>query len=84
MSPDSHIPTDQFDNGEPCVLVTESGTASSKVIGFVFKPDWVCLSDKETKLIDYMHKNASDSKVSVHWSYELEQIDAYLKKSMIL
>lgn len=36
------------------------------------------LSDKDAKLVDYMR--AADSTISVPWSYDLAQIDAYLKK----
>ncbi|XP_037497868.1 inosine-5'-monophosphate dehydrogenase 2 [Jatropha curcas] len=77
-SPDSLI-VDQFDDDSlPCVIVTESGTATSKVLGYVFKSDWMSLSDKEAKLVDYMH--TVDSKISVPWNYDLAQIDAYLKQ----
>lgn len=77
-SPDSRI-VDHFDDDSlPCVLVTESGTAKSKLLGYVFKSDWMSLSDKDAKLVDYMR--AADSTISVPWSYDLAQIDAYLKK----
>lgn len=77
-SPDSRI-VDQFDDDSlPCILVTESGTAKSKLLGYVVKSDWMTLSDKEAKLVDYMR--TVDSKISVPWSSDLAQIDAYLKQ----
>ncbi|KAJ9183251.1 hypothetical protein P3X46_007135 [Hevea brasiliensis] len=77
-SPDSRI-LDQFDDDSlPCVLVTESGTAKSKLLGYVLKSDWMSLSDKDAKLVDYMR--TADSKICVPWSYDLAQIDAYFRK----
>ncbi|EEF45969.1 inosine-5'-monophosphate dehydrogenase 2 [Ricinus communis] len=79
MSPDSRILNHFEDDATlPCVLVTESGAANSKVIGYVLKSDWVGLSNKETKLVDYMR--TGDSKLYVPWSYEVAQIDAYLRQ----
>ncbi|XP_065853030.1 inosine-5'-monophosphate dehydrogenase 2-like [Euphorbia lathyris] len=77
-SPDSRILNQFEDDSVPCVLVTESGTAKSKVVGYVFKSDWVAQSDKEAKLADYMRP--VDSKICVPWSYELAEIDSYLKQ----
>ena len=78
-SPDSRI-LNQFqeDDALPCVLVTEYGTASSKLIGYVLRSDWMGLSDKEAKLGTYM-RSISDSNVCLSWSYELGQIDDYFR-----
>ena len=58
----------------PCVLVTESGRASSKLLGYVSKSDWVNLSDKEAKVSDYM----VNSPVSVPASYDFERVAGFL------
>ncbi|KAJ8761300.1 hypothetical protein K2173_001356 [Erythroxylum novogranatense] len=77
-SRDSRI-FDEFDDGSvPCVLVTESGNADSKLMGYVTKADWFGLDDKEMKLVDYMR--TTDSKMVVPWSYDLGQIDEQLKQ----
>ena len=89
MSPDSRV-LNQFQEYDalPYVLVTKSGTASSKLIGYALKSDWMASTDKEAKLATYMH-NISDSNVCLPWSYELGQclpgsyelgqIDAYFR-----
>ncbi|WCJ28647.1 Inosine-5'-monophosphate dehydrogenase [Euphorbia peplus] len=77
-SPDSRILNQFEDDSVPCVLVTQSGTAKSKVVGYVFKSDWMAQSDKDAKLADYMRP--ADSNISVPWSYELADIDSYLRQ----
>ena len=51
MSPDSRV-LNQFQEYDalPYVLVTKSGTASSKLIGYALKSDQMASTDKETKL----------------------------------
>ncbi|XP_050228480.1 inosine-5'-monophosphate dehydrogenase 2-like [Mercurialis annua] len=78
-SPDSRITHHFEDHSLPCVLVTQSGTADSKLIGYVLKSDWMGLTDKETKLMDFMH-TTNNPNVCVPWSYELHDIDAFLKQ----
>lgn len=60
----------------PYILVTDSGTAKSKLLGYVSKLDWQNLKDKEVKIYDYM----VNSSVSVPSSFDLEQIDAFLEE----
>lgn len=63
--------------GSPYILVTESGTAQSKLLGYVSKLDWQknqC--DNEVKIYDYM----VNSSLSVPSSFDLTQIDAFLEE----
>ncbi|XP_028773333.1 inosine-5'-monophosphate dehydrogenase [Neltuma alba] len=60
----------------PYVLVTESGTSTSKLLGYVSKLDWRKLNDKEVKIYDYM-VNSSDSVPS---SFDLGQIHAFMEE----
>ncbi|KAK4253556.1 hypothetical protein QN277_010213 [Acacia crassicarpa] len=60
----------------PYVLVTESGTSTSKLLGYVSRLDWQRLNNKEVKIYDYM-VNSSDSVPS---SNDLGQIDSFLKE----
>lgn len=63
----------------PYILVTESGTAKSKLLGYVSKLDWQNLSDKEVKIYDYM-VNSSDSVPS---SFDLGQINEFLENKKV-
>uniref|UniRef100_A0A2P2QLK5 Inosine-5'-monophosphate dehydrogenase n=1 Tax=Rhizophora mucronata TaxID=61149 RepID=A0A2P2QLK5_RHIMU len=78
-SPDSRIVCEFDDDTLPCILVTESGAAKSKVLGYVTRSDWLALKNKEMKLVDYMH-GSSNSKMFVPWKYDLWEIDAHLKQ----
>lgn len=74
MSPsDSITSIDEF-AASPCVLVTESGRATSKLLGYVAKSDWVNLSDKEVKISDYM----VDSPLTVPASFDFERVAGIL------
>ncbi|KAK9266671.1 hypothetical protein L1049_005507 [Liquidambar formosana] len=70
---DSIGSVDEF-AASPCVLVTESGRANSKLLGYVSKSDWVHLSDKESRISNYM----VNSPVSVPASYDFERVAGYL------
>ncbi|CAL5341433.1 unnamed protein product [Camellia sinensis] len=56
------------------ILVTESGTSKSKLLGVVTISDWEALKDKEARVSDYMVK----SSVSAPSDYDFEQVAAYL------
>ncbi|CAL5405022.1 unnamed protein product [Camellia sinensis] len=56
------------------ILVTESGTSKSKLLGVVTISDWEALKDKEARVSDYMVK----SPVSAPSDYDFEQVAAYL------
>ncbi|GMP64636.1 hypothetical protein CsSME_00025817 [Camellia sinensis var. sinensis] len=56
------------------ILVTESGTSKSKLLGVVTISDWEALKDKEARVSDYMVK----SPVSALSDYDFEQVAAYL------
>ncbi|THG11712.1 hypothetical protein TEA_021697 [Camellia sinensis var. sinensis] len=56
------------------ILVTESGTSKSKLLGVVTISDWEALKDKEARVSDYMVK----SPVSAPSDYDSEQVAAYL------
>ncbi|XP_034679112.1 inosine-5'-monophosphate dehydrogenase-like [Vitis riparia] len=58
----------------PYVLVTESGTAKSKMLGVVLRSDWEKLSDKGVRVCEYM----VSSPESVPASYDFEQVAGYL------
>ncbi|XP_011014409.1 PREDICTED: inosine-5'-monophosphate dehydrogenase 2-like [Populus euphratica] len=76
-APDSRI-ADEFDSHDvPFVLVTQSGTQKTKLLGYVAKSDWLGLKDKEIKLGEVMH---TDANVCVPWDYDLTQIDEKLKE----
>ena len=68
-SPSDRIQSDDvFDASNPYVLVTESGSPNSKLLGYLAGKDWVKLGDKEVKIYDYM-VNCTD--FTVPWSYDL-------------
>lgn len=56
------------------ILVSESGTSKSKLLGVVTISDWEALKDKEARVSDYMVK----SPVSAPSDYDFEQVAAYL------
>lgn len=57
------------------ILVTETGSRKSKVLGYVLKSDWETLKNKlECRVCDYMTK----LDVSVSSSYDLAQIAGFL------
>ncbi|KAJ0042980.1 hypothetical protein Pint_18085 [Pistacia integerrima] len=61
------------------LFVTESGSARSKVLGYVAKSDWENLNDKKVKIFDYMRD--CSSKVYVPSEYDLGQISGVLEKN---
>lgn len=73
-SPSARIESVEDFGSNPYVLVTESGSTKSKLVGYVSKADWVKLPNKEVKIYDYM-VNSSDF---VPWNYDLERIGSYL------
>ncbi|EXB51254.1 Inosine-5'-monophosphate dehydrogenase 2 [Morus notabilis] len=76
LSPFDRIASaDDFDS-KPYVLVTESGSAKSKLLGFVSRSDWEKLPEKEVKVFDYM-VNSSDY---VPWNSDLGRIESYLQE----
>ncbi|CAN6545644.1 unnamed protein product [Malus baccata var. baccata] len=77
-SPSDRIQSDDvFDAANPYVLITESGSPSSKLLGYVAGKDWVKLGDKEVKIYDYM-VNCTD--FTVPWSYDLGAIGEYMEQ----
>ncbi|KAJ7949004.1 Inosine-5'-monophosphate dehydrogenase [Quillaja saponaria] len=76
-SPSGRIASVDDFGDSPCILVTESGSAKSKLLGYVSKSDWMKLSDKEVKIYDYM----VNSSVSAPWSSDLREIDAFLDRN---
>ncbi|KAG6394222.1 hypothetical protein SASPL_144803 [Salvia splendens] len=72
---DSILSADDFCSA-PCIFVTESGSQSSKFLGFVKKSDWDKLYDKEVRVSDYMTK----SSVTLPTSYSFEDVAGYLAK----
>ncbi|TQD95175.1 hypothetical protein C1H46_019198 [Malus baccata] len=77
-SPSDRIQSDDvFDASNPYVLVTESGSPNSKLLGYVAGKDWVKLGDKEVKIYDYM-VNCTD--FTVPWSYDLGAIGEYMEE----
>ncbi|KAF5477230.1 hypothetical protein F2P56_003893 [Juglans regia] len=69
---------DDFDSS-PYVLVTQSGSPSSKLIGYVSRSEWLQLDgDKKDARIDtYM---TSSNELVVPWNYSLAQMDNYFKE----
>ncbi|KAG5555433.1 hypothetical protein RHGRI_006179 [Rhododendron griersonianum] len=64
----------EFGSSPTCILVTESGTRKSKLLGAVKKSDWEALNDKQARVSDYMVK----STVSAPSDYDLEQVAVFL------
>ncbi|XP_058185115.1 inosine-5'-monophosphate dehydrogenase 2-like isoform X3 [Rhododendron vialii] len=64
----------EFSSSPSCILVTESGTRKSKLLGVVTKSDWEALNDKQARVSDYMVK----SPMSAPSDYDLEQVTAFL------
>ncbi|XP_010669550.2 inosine-5'-monophosphate dehydrogenase 2 isoform X2 [Beta vulgaris subsp. vulgaris] len=56
------------------ILVTETGSRKSRVLGYVLKSDWVKLKNKEGRLCDYMLK----LEYSVPNRYDLDQVAGFL------
>ncbi|KAJ7982089.1 Inosine-5'-monophosphate dehydrogenase [Quillaja saponaria] len=74
-SPSGRIASiDDFGDSQ-CILVTESGSVKSKLLGYVSKSDLMKLSDKEVKIYDYM----VNSSVSAPCSSNLSEIGAFLE-----
>lgn len=71
---DSIHSADEFGSA-PCVFVTESGTQRSKLLGVVSKSSWESLSNKESRVSDYMTK----SPTSLPSSYNFEDVAGYLE-----
>ncbi|ONI11844.1 hypothetical protein PRUPE_4G129200 [Prunus persica] len=77
-SPSDRIQSDDvFDSSNPYVLVTENGSPSSKLLGYVAGRDWATLGDKEVKIYDYM-VNCTD--FTVPWSYDLGRIGEHMEE----
>ncbi|RWR81966.1 inosine-5'-monophosphate dehydrogenase 2-like protein isoform X1 [Cinnamomum micranthum f. kanehirae] len=56
-SPSDFISSSSAFDASPCVFVTASGTAKSKLLGVVSRSDWESLSDRhDSPLSDYMTK----------------------------
>ncbi|KAG6392465.1 hypothetical protein SASPL_146684 [Salvia splendens] len=72
---DSILSADDFCSA-PCIFVTESGSQSSKFLGFVKKSYWDKLDDKEVRVSDYMTK----SSVTLPTSYSFEDVAGYLAR----
>uniref|UniRef100_A0A7N0TGU0 Inosine-5'-monophosphate dehydrogenase n=1 Tax=Kalanchoe fedtschenkoi TaxID=63787 RepID=A0A7N0TGU0_KALFE len=73
-SPDDVIGSlDEFGSA-PCVLVTESGRPSSKLLGYVSKSDWLNLCKTEERIVNYM----VDSPLTVPAGYDFQRIASFL------
>lgn len=75
-SPSHRIDSEDDFASTPFVLITESGTSNSKLLGYVSHADWISQGNKELKIYDYM----VNSGVSVPWNYDLAQVDAFLEE----
>ncbi|XP_057948881.1 inosine-5'-monophosphate dehydrogenase-like isoform X2 [Malania oleifera] len=74
MSPSDSIASVSDFASSPCILVTESGSAKSKLLGIVSRSDWAVLDDKEAKICHYM----SHCSEMVPWNYDFEQVASFL------
>ncbi|KAL1566416.1 IMP dehydrogenase [Salvia divinorum] len=72
---DSILSADDFCSA-PCIFVTDTGSQSSKFLGFVKKSDWDKLDDKEMRVSEYMIK----SSITLPSSYSFEDVAGYLAK----
>ncbi|CAM8958271.1 unnamed protein product [Rhodiola kirilowii] len=75
-SPDDVIGSEDEFGSAPCILVTESGRASSKLLGYVSKSDWKSCNTEE-RIANYM----VDSPVTVPSGYDFERIASYFAAS---
>ncbi|KAL2937255.1 Inosine-5'-monophosphate dehydrogenase, partial [Bienertia sinuspersici] len=73
-SPSDVIDSDSDFGSSGIILVTESGSKKSKVLGYVLKTDMVNLKSKEVRVCDCMSK----LDFSVPNSYDLDQIAGFL------
>ncbi|KAL6544648.1 hypothetical protein OROMI_023510 [Orobanche minor] len=75
---DSVLSVEEFSSA-PCIFVTENGTQNSKLLGTVPKSDWEELSEKESRVSEYMTK----STVSLPAGYTFEDVAGYLAKNEV-
>ncbi|PON60058.1 Inosine-5'-monophosphate dehydrogenase [Parasponia andersonii] len=73
-SPSDRISSEDDFDSNPYILVTESGSGRSKLLGYVSKSDWGKLPEKEVKIYDYM----ANSSESVSSDFDLDRLAAYL------
>ncbi|XP_057546656.1 inosine-5'-monophosphate dehydrogenase 2-like [Amaranthus tricolor] len=73
-SPADVIDSESDFGSSSVILITETGSRKSRVLGFVLKSDWVKLMKKEIRVCEYMSK----LDVSVPNSYDLDQIAGFL------
>ncbi|XP_047318824.1 inosine-5'-monophosphate dehydrogenase 2-like [Impatiens glandulifera] len=57
VSPSETIDSVRDFASSPCILVTESGTSKSKILGFVTRSDWESLVNKDVRVSEYMQKS---------------------------
>ncbi|KAF8029376.1 hypothetical protein BT93_E1927 [Corymbia citriodora subsp. variegata] len=72
---DSIISLDDFADA-PCILITDSGDSRGKLVGYVAKSDWTNLTDKETRLADYMVKSFDFAP----WDCDLARMIGYFEE----
>ncbi|KAK7319488.1 hypothetical protein RJT34_04209 [Clitoria ternatea] len=65
---------DAFANS-PFLLITDTGTARGKLLGYVAKSDWTNRNDKGCQVKEYM----SGPPVAVPWSAELSEIEKVME-----
>ncbi|KAL7088359.1 hypothetical protein ACP275_13G123100 [Erythranthe tilingii] len=75
---DSILSADEF-SSSPCIFVTESGRENSNLVGRVHKSDWEKLTNKETRISQYM----KTSRLSYPASCSFEEIAGYLAKERL-
>lgn len=73
-SPSDVIESESDFGSSSVILITETGSRKSRVLGYVVKSDWVNLKNKGGRVCDYMTK----LDFSVPSSYDLDQITGFL------
>ncbi|XP_039169052.1 inosine-5'-monophosphate dehydrogenase [Eucalyptus grandis] len=72
---DSIISLENFADA-PCILVTDSGDCHGKLVGYVTKSGWMNLTDKETRLANYMVKSSD----LAPWDCDLAKMICYFEE----
>ncbi|XP_061336731.1 inosine-5'-monophosphate dehydrogenase-like [Gastrolobium bilobum] len=75
-SPSAAIESGENFSDSPFILVTESGNAKSKLLGYVSRADWANQNDKGTRVSDYMAKVP----VALTWDADLARIEEELRE----
>ncbi|KAK3431050.1 hypothetical protein EUGRSUZ_E02909 [Eucalyptus grandis] len=75
-SPSDSIISLEYFADAPCILVIDSGDCRGKLLGYVTKSGWMNLTDKETRLANYMVKSSDFAP----WDCDLAKMICYFEE----